>query len=48
MDVKAGRLTVTCPNCGQTGKLPLGVTTYPKTVKCRGCQTKFNPGAAAP
>jgi hypothetical protein len=41
------RLTVKCPSCGKTGKLPLGVTTYPKNVKCTGCQTKFNPGAAA-
>jgi hypothetical protein len=41
------RLTVTCPNCGKTGKLPVGVTTFPKTVKCSGCQTKFNPGTAA-
>ena len=41
------RLTVTCPNCGKTGKLPAGVTTYPKNIKCSGCQTKFNPGAAA-
>ena len=39
------RLTVTCPACGKSGKLPVGVTVYPKTVKCTGCQTRFHPGA---
>jgi hypothetical protein len=27
------------------GKLPKGVTTFPKNVKCPGCQTRFNPSA---
>jgi hypothetical protein len=40
------RLTVTCPNCGKIGKLPVGVTVYPKTMKCSGCQVKFNSSAA--
>jgi hypothetical protein len=39
------RLIVKCPNCGNAGKLPLGVTVYPKVVRCTGCRMKFDPCA---
>src|SRR5262249_41529151 len=37
------RLTVKCPACGRDGRLPSSLTVLPKSVRCPGCQTKFNP-----
>ena len=42
------RPSTTCPNCGKVGKLPHGMSGWPKSVRCKGCKTDFDPRDVKP